>query len=85
MPIYFADESIDPVSLQTVPEKYIIFYASVVDGKMWCPVCLGIQQSFNRWLNVLQDCRVVDSLIKEALSGPDSPAALIVYTGNREQ
>ncbi|EAU92534.1 hypothetical protein CC1G_06545 [Coprinopsis cinerea okayama7 len=51
MPIYIADPSIDPVSLQTVPEKYLIFYASVVDGKMWCPDCVDvdplIQEAFS--------------------------------------
>lgn len=38
MPIYIADSSIDHLSLQTVPEKFVIFYSSVVDGQLWCPV-----------------------------------------------
>ncbi|PPQ79409.1 hypothetical protein CVT25_002679 [Psilocybe cyanescens] len=39
MPLYTADGSIDPVSLKSVPEKFIIFYSSIVDGEMWCPDC----------------------------------------------
>jgi len=40
MPLNTADSSIDSVSLLTVPEQYIIFYSSIVDGRMWCPVRL---------------------------------------------
>lgn len=48
MPLFYADGSIDPITLLTVPERFIIFYASIVDGEMWCPVSqslikLGIQ------------------------------------------
>ncbi|TFK30947.1 hypothetical protein FA15DRAFT_699361 [Coprinopsis marcescibilis] len=42
MPIYFADPSIDPVSLQSVPEQFLIFYSSVVNGEMWCPDCRAV-------------------------------------------
>lgn len=40
MPLYVADGSIDHLTLQTVPERYVIFYASEVHGTMWCPVCV---------------------------------------------
>ncbi|KAF5311936.1 hypothetical protein D9619_002584 [Psilocybe cf. subviscida] len=39
MPLYEADSSIDHINLWTVPDEYIIFYSSVVDGQMWCPDC----------------------------------------------
>ncbi|KAF9015679.1 hypothetical protein BDQ17DRAFT_1269690 [Cyathus striatus] len=42
MPLTVADGSIDPVSLKQVPEKFIIFYSSVVDGKLWCPDCVVV-------------------------------------------
>ena len=39
MPLYYADDSIDPFTLHRVPEQFIIFYSSVTeDGQMWCPV-----------------------------------------------
>ena len=39
MPLYFADDSIDPYTLHRVPEQFIIFYSSITeDGQMWCPV-----------------------------------------------
>ncbi|PPQ63826.1 hypothetical protein CVT24_009776 [Panaeolus cyanescens] len=44
MPLYVADGSIDPITLQTVPERYIIFYSSIVDGKMWCPDCVAVDK-----------------------------------------
>ncbi|KAF9567776.1 hypothetical protein CPC08DRAFT_519164 [Agrocybe pediades] len=42
MPLHFADGSIDVKTLQTVPEDFIIFYSSVVDGQMWCPDCRAV-------------------------------------------
>ncbi|KAH6917027.1 hypothetical protein BKA70DRAFT_1417804 [Coprinopsis sp. MPI-PUGE-AT-0042] len=68
MPLYVADGSIDPLTLQTVPERYVIFYASEMGGKMWCPDCVNVKP-----------------LIDEVLSGPDSPCALVVFVGTREQ
>ncbi|KAF8204029.1 hypothetical protein BJ912DRAFT_1052777 [Pholiota molesta] len=44
MPLYEADGSIDPRTLQTVPDRYVIFYSSVVDGEMWCPDCRAVEQ-----------------------------------------
>ena len=39
MPLYYADDSIDPYTLHRVPEQFIIFYSSITeDGQMWCPV-----------------------------------------------
>ncbi|KAF8167347.1 hypothetical protein B0H34DRAFT_792080 [Crassisporium funariophilum] len=58
MPLYEADGSIDPYTLKTVPEKFVIFYSSIEhDGKMWCP-----------------DCRAVEELVKDAFSdsGPEA-------------
>ncbi|KAF9486574.1 hypothetical protein BDN70DRAFT_902643 [Pholiota conissans] len=44
MPLYEADGSIDPATLKTVPDHYIIFYSSVVDGQMWCPDCRAVEE-----------------------------------------
>jgi hypothetical protein len=40
MPLYQADDSIDPYTLLRVPEQFIIFFSSITteDGQMWCPV-----------------------------------------------
>ncbi|PFH52238.1 hypothetical protein AMATHDRAFT_140416 [Amanita thiersii Skay4041] len=43
MPLLTADSSIDPVSLKNVPDKFIIFYSSVVGGELWCPDCQDVQ------------------------------------------
>jgi hypothetical protein len=30
--------SIGPYALLNVPEKFLIFYSSLVNGELWCPV-----------------------------------------------
>jgi len=69
MPLYEADDSIDPYTLQKVPDKFVIFYASKVteNGQMWCP-----------------ECTTVEDLVKNTFS-EGGPEALIVYVGNRTQ
>jgi len=42
MPLHIADGSIDLHSLKNVPEKFLIFYSSIVDGKLWCPDCVAV-------------------------------------------
>lgn len=37
MPLRVSD-AIDPPSLKEVPENYLIFYSSLSDGRLWCPV-----------------------------------------------
>lgn len=89
MPLYVADGSIDHTTLQTVPEKFVIFYSSIVDGQMWCPVSEFIIILLDTVYTVtdnllLQDCRAVDQLVKETFS-EEGPAAIIVYVGNKAQ
>ena len=31
-------ESVETSSLQTTPEQYLIFYSSINNGRLWCPV-----------------------------------------------
>ncbi|KAH9486250.1 Thioredoxin-like protein Clot [Psilocybe cubensis] len=85
MPLYIADGSIDPLSLLSVPEKFVIFYSSIVDGQMWCPVCPRLSFELIRDLiSVDQDCREIDQLVQNTFS-EGGPAALIVYVGDRGQ
>ncbi|KAF8808135.1 hypothetical protein BYT27DRAFT_6604062 [Phlegmacium glaucopus] len=43
MPLYEADGSIDHYTLQKVPERFIIFYASITENdQMWCPECTAV-------------------------------------------
>ncbi|TFK41829.1 hypothetical protein BDQ12DRAFT_677228 [Crucibulum laeve] len=44
MPLYTADGSIDPHTLKRVPEQFLVFYSSIVDGKLWCPDCVAIEE-----------------------------------------
>jgi len=45
MPLITADAgSIGPHALLDVPEKYLIFYSSLVQGKLWCPDCRDVEQ-----------------------------------------
>jgi len=41
----------DPASLLDQPERFFIFYSSVVEGKLWCPDCVVVddllQQTFS--------------------------------------
>jgi len=69
MPLYEADASIDPYTLRKVPEKFVIFYASITElnGQMWCP-----------------ECTAVEGLVKDTFS-ESGPEALVVYVGNRMQ
>ena len=47
MPLYKADDSIDPYTLHRVPEQFIIFYSSITeDGQMWCPVHIPLYLQF---------------------------------------
>ncbi|TFK77441.1 hypothetical protein BDN72DRAFT_43697 [Pluteus cervinus] len=34
----------DPTSLSTVSEEYLIFYSSIVDGRLWCPDCRAVEE-----------------------------------------
>ncbi|KAJ7109934.1 hypothetical protein C8R44DRAFT_883954 [Mycena epipterygia] len=42
MPLHVAELPIDPASLRDRPEEFLIFYSSIVDGKMWCPDCRSV-------------------------------------------
>ncbi|KAJ4485750.1 hypothetical protein J3R30DRAFT_3441649 [Lentinula aciculospora] len=44
MPIHVADSSTTAESLSEVSDEYLIFYSSVVDGQMWCPDCLAVEE-----------------------------------------
>ncbi|KIM47477.1 hypothetical protein M413DRAFT_439137 [Hebeloma cylindrosporum] len=44
MPLYIADGSIDHITLKNVPEEFVIFYSSIIDGEMWCPDCRLVEK-----------------------------------------
>ncbi|KAM6498688.1 Eukaryotic protein of unknown function (DUF953) domain containing protein [Amanita muscaria] len=44
MPLLTADSSLDSVALTQVPDQFIVFYSSIVDGHMWCPDCRDVDQ-----------------------------------------
>ncbi|KAJ3789258.1 hypothetical protein GGU10DRAFT_305476 [Lentinula aff. detonsa] len=43
MPIHIADPTTTPESLAKASEEYLIFYSSIVNGEMWCPDCLAVE------------------------------------------
>ena len=54
MPLYEADDSIDPYTLHRVPEQFIIFYSSITeDGQMWCPVNTPLYLQFRISLTLI--------------------------------
>ncbi|KAL1746924.1 hypothetical protein HDZ31DRAFT_80857 [Schizophyllum fasciatum] len=40
-------ETPDIATLTAAPEEYLVFYSSVVDGKMWCPDCRDVEGRVN--------------------------------------
>ncbi|KAF8665272.1 hypothetical protein AX16_000293 [Volvariella volvacea WC 439] len=44
MPLRTVSEP-DPTSLTQVPEEYLIFFSSIVDGKLWCPDCVAVDRT----------------------------------------
>ncbi|KAJ7651672.1 hypothetical protein DFH06DRAFT_1331622 [Mycena polygramma] len=44
MPLRVADPTREPVSLLDRPEEFLVFYADVVDGKMWCGDCRAVDE-----------------------------------------
>lgn len=38
MPLSTAEDSSDATGLTKVSQRFIIFYSSIVDGQLWCPV-----------------------------------------------
>ncbi|GLB35817.1 putative eukaryotic protein of unknown function (DUF953) [Lyophyllum shimeji] len=43
MPLRIAQGPVDPSALKDVAEQYLIFYSSIVDGKLWCPDCQDVE------------------------------------------
>ncbi|KAF5385327.1 hypothetical protein D9615_001194 [Tricholomella constricta] len=73
MPIRITEGLVDPQALKNVPEQYLIFYSSIVDGRSWCPVPIS------------SDCRDVEDLVRQTFGADESPSALIVYVGDRTE
>ncbi|KAG5720541.1 hypothetical protein E4T56_gene2570 [Termitomyces sp. T112] len=49
MPIRVVNGFADPqVVKDAIGEEYIIFYSSIMDGKMWCPDCRDVEILVNR-------------------------------------
>ncbi|KAJ7293056.1 hypothetical protein C8J57DRAFT_1267988 [Mycena rebaudengoi] len=48
MPLHVADYPTDPGSLLNRPEEFLIFYANVVDGKMWCSDCRAVKETVEK-------------------------------------
>ncbi|KAH7923249.1 hypothetical protein BV22DRAFT_1015792 [Leucogyrophana mollusca] len=48
MPLREVEFPSDPESLKHAKEKYIVFYSSRVDGKMWCPDCVAVEEPVQR-------------------------------------
>lgn len=81
MPIEDAPST--PESWEDIKEPFVIFYASKKDGVMWCPVSRLASKSTEIW--ILQDCRAVEGLVKETFEAEDSPSAIIIYVGQRDE
>ncbi|KAF8634968.1 hypothetical protein AX15_000692 [Amanita polypyramis BW_CC] len=51
MPLLIADDSIDTKTLTKDPDRFIVFYSSIVNGQMWCPDCQGVEQVVQETFN----------------------------------
>lgn len=47
MPLQEAEPPADFTSLKTGQNHFLIFFSSRVDGKMWCPDCVAVEQLVN--------------------------------------
>jgi len=63
------DLDFTPKSWQDIKEPFVIFYAS--RGKDGIMWC--------------PDCRAVEGLVKDTFEAKDSPAAVIIYVGQRDE
>ncbi|KAF7347603.1 Duf953 domain protein [Mycena venus] len=49
MPLNIADNPLEnPVALLNRPEEFLIFYADVEDGKMWCSDCRAVDEQVRK-------------------------------------
>ncbi|KAG6919016.1 hypothetical protein DXG01_009726 [Tephrocybe rancida] len=48
MPLRFLDGFTDPQAVKEATEQYLIFYSSIVDGKLWCPDCRDVESLINQ-------------------------------------
>lgn len=85
MPFSTVPEDTDLTSLRQAPGlKFLVFYSSIVDGQLWCPVQVQKQTRWPLVLNNQKDCRRVEQLVNHKLlsSGLD---VIIVYVGDRHE
>jgi hypothetical protein len=81
MPLRVSETS-ELSSLSGVSEKYLIFYSSLTDGILWCPVHIIDYRANCTDMRFIKDCRRVDPTVQQ-IFGPNGPEALIVYVGQR--
>lgn len=74
-----------PKSWDDIEEPFVIFYASKKDGVMWCPVSRLIRKSVYKVNKIQQDCRAVEGFVKETFEAEDSPSAIIIHVGQRDE
>ena len=87
MPLEIVESPIDPATLKNLPNQYLIFYSSIVDGKMWCPVFASrrLRSKVTVMTVFKQDCRDVQGLVERTFGPADAPSAMIVYVGERAE
>lgn len=82
----------DATAVAESTADYLIFYSSVKEStnEMWCPVSALLYIIFKTIdvhlvCSFAQDCVRVEDFVKERFEQEDSPSALIVYVGQREE
>ncbi|KAH8832718.1 hypothetical protein DL96DRAFT_1704772 [Flagelloscypha sp. PMI_526] len=43
MPLKTTTDVSDPSAFKNVSEDYLIFFSSIVDGRLWCPDCRAVE------------------------------------------
>jgi len=72
----------ETVEIDAVSEQYIVFFSSIVNGKLWCPVSAKMLAILPDSERQKQDCVRIDDLIQKTF-GESGPTALIAYVGDR--
>jgi hypothetical protein len=86
MPLTVVEDNLG-LKLEDRTESFVIFYSSRDErGRLWCPVEWISRIAFLKTLTAsTQDCAAVQDVVKDTFGSLESPSALLVYVGQRNE